>query len=233
MDLASASVADRLFLGLRTSWCYYAVYRSSGLAAVHRDAAEMNFSDLQLYERFCTMRALTLGKARSDPSTISYLRQYGTSMRSAFSKDWVHHLVRSRFNDDFARVIDRISGLAADADGNEQGFIAEELRARIEPWLSNFLRLNYGLSGSMRGYLRSRAPSLVAWLKRRRRYSFPLERRTIFTKLKQNGASKASLATFRTELSEIENVLCHDEFRNFIQPFVSKLAVDPSVCHAA
>jgi glycosyltransferase domain-containing protein len=233
IDIGSPSMTDRLFRGLRISWGYYAVFRSAGLATVHRDAVELNLSDLQLHERFCAMRILTLGKARSNPSTISYLRQYGTSMRAAFSKDWVHHLVRSRFSSDFAHIIDRISRLAAEADGKDQNVVAEELRTRIESWFRKFLRLNYGFSGSMRGHLRNRAPSLVAWLKRRRRYSLPLERKAIFTKLSQNGSSKTYLETFRTELSEIENTLCGNEFRNFVEPFIRKLAIDPSVGHTA
>ena len=148
-------------------------------------------------------------------------------MRSAFSKDWVHHLLRSRFSNDFSLIIDRISKLAAEADNKDQGYIAEELRARIEPWLRDFLRLNYGISGSVRGYLRTRTPNLVAWLKRRRRYSLPLERRAMVSKLRRNGSSDQYLETFRAELSEIESVLVGKEFRDFIQPMIGKLSLGP------
>jgi glycosyltransferase domain-containing protein len=100
-DLGSPSAAKRLSRGLRNSWSYYAVFRSPALLTIWREVVDMNLSDLQLHEKYCAMRTLTLGKARSDPGTIAYFRQYWTTLRSAFSKDWVHHLVRSRFSTDF------------------------------------------------------------------------------------------------------------------------------------
>jgi glycosyltransferase domain-containing protein len=227
-DVGSASTAERLFLGLRTAWTYYSVIRAPALAAIHHDTAEMDLSDLQLHERFCTMRVLTLGKALSIPSAISYFRQYGTSMRSAFANDWVHHLVRSRFSTDFAQIIGRISQLAADGDNREPDQIADELRTRIEPWLSNFLRLNYGFSGSLRRHLRNNVPTLVSWLKTRRRYSVPVQRKSFFTKLRDNGATADYLATFRNELALIEDVVTGAAFRNFIRPFVGRLISSPS-----
>ncbi len=223
IDFDSSSMTDRLLLGLRNSWSYYAVFRSPALMTIHREVAEMNLSDLQLHEKFYTMRALTLGKARSDPSSIAYLRQYWTSSRSAFTKDWVHHLLRNRFSSDFANIIDRISKLAADADGVDQGAVAERLRERIEPWLRDFLRLNYGLSGTVRQYLRSRVPSVLIWLKTRRRYSLPFERRAILVKLRKDGASEDCVKAFSAELAQIEDVVAGNTFRNFLRLHVSKL----------
>jgi len=223
IDFDSSSMTDRLLLGLRNSWSYYAVFRSPALMTIHREVAEMNLSDLQLHEKFYTMRALTLGKARSDPSSIAYLRQYWTSSRSAFTKDWVHHLLRNRFSSDFANIIDRISKLAADADGVDQGAVAERLRERIEPWLRDFLRLNYGLSGTVRQYLRSRVPSVLTWLKTRRRYSLPFERRAILVKLRKDGASEDCVKAFSAELAQIEDVVAGNTFRNFLRLHVSKL----------
>lgn len=223
IDIGSSSIGERLSLGLRTSWCYYAVYRSAELATIHRELAELDLSDLQLHERYCTMRALTLGKARSDSSTIAYMRQYGTSMHAAHAKDWIHHLIRNRFSTDFALIAERISRLVAKGDGSDQGRAAEELRSAIEPWLRNFLRINYGYSATIRSYLRKKAPSLVKWLKARRRFSVPIERRSIFTNLKRNGASETYLQACRADLSLIEEVIRGDEFRNFLRSFDCKL----------
>jgi hypothetical protein len=222
-DFGSDSMTERLVTGLRNSWSYYAVFRRPALAAIWREAAEMNLSDLQLFEKFCAMRTLTLGKAKSDPSVIGYMRQYHTSMQSAFAFDWVHHLLRSRFSSDFANIIDRISTYAAEADKGDPSAIAERLRERVEPWLRDFLRLNYGLSGTTRQYVRERAPGLLMWLKKRRRLSTSRERKKIFIKLRNDRATPSYLKAFRQELACIEEVIQGSEFRDFLDPFVSRL----------
>jgi glycosyltransferase domain-containing protein len=227
-DFGCPLVTDRLLLGLRNSWSYYAVFRSSALTTVWREIVDMNLSDLQLVEKFCAMRTLTLGKAKSDPSTIAYFRQYWTSLRSAFTDDWVHHLLRNRFSTDFANIIDRISSLAAEADGFDQKAVAESLRERIEPWLREFLRLNYGLSADVRRHLRRLAPSLVVWLKTRRRPSVQFERRALFYKLHKNGAAEEYLSALRLELAQIEDVVAGREFRDFLAPYASQLMRESS-----
>jgi glycosyltransferase domain-containing protein len=224
IDLGSPSIMERLQVGMRTSFNYYSVFRSAELAKIHREAREIDFSDLQLHERFCNIRALTLGKSRSDPSAISYMRQYGTSLGMALAKDWVHHLVRSRFNTDFAKMIERISQVVAADEGGQPSEIAEQLRTGIEPWLRNFLRINYGIGGAIRREVRRKAPALVKWIKTRRRYSVLLERRALFSKLRQSGASAPYLKAFRAELAQIEDVIAGTKFRGFIQPLAGKLA---------
>ena len=224
IDLDSTSVTERLLLGLRNSWSYYAVFRSQELLTIWREVAEMNLSDLQLHEKFCAMRTLTLGKAKSDPGTIAYLRQYWTSLRSAFTKDWVHHLLRNRFSTDFAEIVRRISELAAAADGKDASVVAENLRDRVAPWLRDFLRLNYGLSGTVRQYLRTNIPGVLTWLKTRRRFSAPLERRSILAKLRKDGASKSYVQAFSRELNQIEDVISGDAFRKFVTPYMSAFA---------
>jgi glycosyltransferase domain-containing protein len=226
IDLGAPSVTDRLLHGLRNSWSYYAVYRSPALQTIWREVAEINLSDLQLHEKFCAMRTLTFGKARSDAATIGYLRQYWTSMRSAFAKDWVHHLLRNRFSTDFANIIDRISGLAAAADGLDKSVVAENLREHIAPWLRDFLRLNYGLSGVTRQYVRTAAPAVLTWLKMRRRYSVPVERLAVFAKLRKNGASEDYIKAFAAELAQIEDVIAGNAFRDFILPLMRTFAPD-------
>jgi glycosyltransferase domain-containing protein len=228
IDLNSSSMTERLLAGLRMSWSYYAAFRTPALQAIWREMLEMDLSDLQLHEKFCAMRTLTLGKARSDPATIAYMRQYWTTMRTAFSNDWVHHLVRSRFNTDVANIVSRIAAHAAAADKSDQNAIAENLLDRIEPWLRDFLRLSYGPSGAIRGYLRRTVPGVLTWLKRRRRYSVPFERRVMIAKLRESGASEEYLKNFRAELARIEDVVSGAEFRDFIQTFVDKLGATTS-----
>jgi glycosyltransferase domain-containing protein len=220
LDFASSSATERLAQGLRNSWSYYAVYRSPALQTISREVAELNLSDLQLHEKYCAMRALTLGKARSDPATIAYFRQYWTSLRSAFPKDWVHHLVRSRFSTDFAEILSRISRDAAAADGVDESALAEDLRDNIISWFGDFLRRSYGPYAALRRHLRNNAPNLLERVKTRRRYTVPFERRGVLAKLRRNGASRDYLRAFSAELAQIEDVVSGPAFAAFIRPYV-------------
>jgi len=220
LDLGSPSAAERLARGLRNSWSYYAVFRSPALATIWREVAEINLSDLQLHEKYCAMRTLTLGKARSDPATIAYFRQYWTTLRSAFSKDWVHHLVRSRFNTDFTEILSRISREAAAADGAEAAVVAEDIRNNMISWFGDFLRRNYGPYAALRRYLRENMPELLDRVKTRRRHAVPLERRKVFAALRRNGASADYMQAFEAELAQIEDVVSGSAFADFIRPYV-------------
>jgi hypothetical protein len=160
---------------------------------------------------------------------IAYLRQYWTSLRSAFTHDWVHHLLRNRFTSDFSDVIGCISRLAADADGSDHEAVAESLCDSIAPWLRDYLRLNYGLSGMVRGYIRARAPSILIWLKMRRRFSLPFERRSMPAKLRKGGASPSNIVAFAADLALIEEVIKGSAFHDFLRPHAAKLAPDAPV----
>lgn len=222
-DYGDETVAARLRRGSRNWWSFYAVFRQPALATIFSEVVEIDFSDLQLYELFCAMRTLTLGKARSDGTTIAYLRQYGTSQRSSFRKDWVDHLLRSRFTSDFHAMIERIAQVAARSDGVPAAPIAEELRDICAQWLREFLQVNYGSLQSLKQWMREHTPALVNWLKHRRRFSAGRERAGLFRQLATDGASEEYLARFRNELAAIEDVLCGREFVRFIEPLVSTM----------
>lgn len=227
IDVSSDVVSERLLFGIRNSWTYYAVFRSQALPTIWRELVELDLSDLQLQEKFCAMRTLTLGKARSDPATVAYLRQYWTSMQSAFSVDWVHHLVRSRFSTDLKNIVERIAGIAAKQDKADPTVLAESLLGRIEMWLRDFINLNYGISGTVRRHIRSRAPGLLMWLKTRRRFSVSGERKAIIATLRQRGATEDYIAAFRSELAQIEDVITGAEFRDFIGRYAKELTAVP------
>lgn len=222
LEFSSTSVVERLRQGARNWWSYYAVIRTDALITIWREVVEIDFSDLQLFEFFCAMRTLTLGKSRSDRTTIAYLRQYNTSLRSAYSKDWVHHLLRSRFTDDFDAMIGRISALAAAADNVDQNTVAEMLRNICEEWLREFLRVNFGEVQGLKQILRDRTPGLVSWLKKRRRAFVGRERAALFLQLARDGASESYQDAFRKELEAIENVVTGPAFSRFIQPFIAE-----------
>jgi glycosyltransferase domain-containing protein len=220
VDFGSSSAVERLRAGSRNWWTYYAVYRTDALRTICREIVEINFSDLQLHELFCAMRTLTLGKARSEASTIAYLRQYATSQGSSFSKDWVHHLLRSNFTGDFSNMIERIASAAAAADRVDPRPVAEMLRGICEGWLREFLRVYYGSLQSVKQALREHTPRLMNWLKKRRRYFVGRERSALFANLARDGGSNLYLATFNSELETIENVLVGEEFATFIEPYM-------------
>ncbi len=227
IDLSSSSAIERLRGGSRNWWSYYAVYRTDALRTICREIVDINFSDLQLHELFYAMRTLTLGKARSDASTIGYLRQYATSQGSSYSKDWVHHLLRSNFTGDFAVMIDRIASAAAAVDRADVQPVTEMLLGICEGWLREFLRIYYGSLQSIKQALRDHTPGLMNWLKKRRRYFVNRERAALFSNLERDGASNADLAAFESELAMIEDVLTGPEFAAFIKPYIPLLGQNP------
>lgn len=224
VDFGSSSAVERLRQGSRNWWTYYAVFRKPALATICREIVEIDFSDLQLHELYCAMRTLTLGKAYSDASGIAYLRQYGTSAQSAYKKDWVHHLLRSDFTEDFNAMIDRIAAQSATADGVEPAPVAEMLRGICETWLREFLRTYYGSLQTVKQGMRDHAPGVMNWLKKRRRYFVGRERVALFSKLAADGASQADLKKFDSELALIEDVLGGDAFAAFVRGQMPKFA---------
>ena len=224
VDFGSSSVVERLRKGSRNWWTYYAVFRTHALATICREIADLDFSDLHIHEFYCAMRTLTLGKAHSEGSCIAYLRQYGTSMQTAYDKDWVHHLLRSRFTSDFAAMIGRISEVASAADGADHVQVAEMLRGICEEWLREFLRIYYGSLQTVKQLMRDHASGLFNWLKKRRRYYVAWERAALFSRLVADGASAEYVAKFRAELAAIEDVLSSEAFAGFVRPYMMELA---------
>jgi glycosyltransferase domain-containing protein len=223
IDLNATSATERVLAGLRNTWSHYAIFRAPILALIWKEIIEINSTNLQLAERFLTMRALTIGKARSDPSFFSYLRQHWTSLQlhwtasqSAVRRDFVYYLLRSRFTEDVANVLDRISHRLAELDGGNPDEIAERLRVPLEQWVRELISLDFGVSATLRWRLRTHAPWLVAWLKGRRRPSVIWERKDIVNKLRKHGATPAYVEKFKRELAQIEDVLTGRQFNEFL-----------------
>jgi glycosyltransferase domain-containing protein len=230
IDLNSPSATERVVAGLRNTWNFYAVFRTSALALMWQEMLEIDPTNLQLSERFLVMRALTLGKARCDSSFFSYWRQYWTSLQlhwtssqSAIRQDFVHYLLRSRFTEDVADVLDRVSHRLAGLDGGNPEEIAERLRDPLERWVRELIRHDFGAYATLRRHLRSHVPWLVAWFKHRRRLRLVSERRNIFARLRTDGATSEYVAKFKDELAQIENVLTGHEFRQFLRQHVPAL----------
>src|SRR5262249_26225795 len=153
-----------------------------------------------------------------------YWRQYWTSLQlhwtssqAAVRKDFVYYLLRSRFTGDVANVLERISHRLAELDGGNPEEIAERLRAPLERWVRELIRHDFGAYAVLRRHLRTHAPWLVAWLKRRYRFRLVWERRDIVNNLRKGGATPAYLAKLKRELAQIEDVLTGYEFNEFLR----------------
>jgi glycosyltransferase domain-containing protein len=230
VDLNSPSATERVVAGLRNTWNFYAVFRTPALALMWQEMLEIDPTNLQLSERFLVMRALTLGKARCDSSFLSYWRQYWTSLqlhwtssRAEVRRDFVYYLLRSRFTEEVANVLDRISHWLAELDGGNSEEIAERLREPLERWVREFIKHDFGAYATLRRHLRSHVPWLVAWFKRRRRLRLFSERRNIFARLRADGATSEYVAKFKDELAQIEDVLTGHEFRQFLRQYMPAL----------
>ncbi len=230
IDLNSSSTIDRVLAGSRNTWNFYAVFRASALALMWKEVREMAPTSLTLKERFLAMRALTMGKGRSEPGIFSYWRQYWTSLQlhwmssdSAMRKDFVYYLLRSRFTGDFTNVLDRVSRLVAECDGGDPAEIAERLRGPLEEWVRDIIRLDFGAYATLRRYLRAHAPGLVTWLKTRHRPAVLFERRGLLSKLRRDGATPEYVEKFKRELAQIEEVLTGQEFKEFLGSYMLKL----------
>jgi glycosyltransferase domain-containing protein len=218
-EVGSSSAAERVQQAALKLWIYYAVHRTGNLATTLRECAEIDFSDLLLFEAFFVMRSLTMGKAHSDRATISYLRQYGTSLRSSFKKDWVHHLLRSRFTSDVQAMVERISAVIAADDGSDPAVAAEQVRAVLDAKFRQFLGASYGSLQEVKQALRRKMPEVVIWLQNRPRYFIGRERSALFRQLADAGASPDHVAQFRTELALIEDTLSGEAFAAFVRSY--------------
>jgi hypothetical protein len=94
------------------------------------------------------------------------------------------------------------------------------MRNNLISWFGDFLRRNYGPYAALRRYLRNNMPELLDWVKTRRRYAVPRERRKVLARLRGAGASADYLQAFKAELAQIENVVSGSAFAEFIRPYV-------------
>jgi glycosyltransferase domain-containing protein len=230
IDLNSSSATERVLAGARNTWNFYAVFRASALALMWKEVREMNPTGLAVLERFLAMRTLTIGKGRADPAIFSYWRQHWTSLQLHWTSsqlgirnDFAYFLVRSRLTDDIANIVDRISRHLAEIDGGDRTESAERVRERLEGWVRDIIRQDYGQYAMLRRYLRTHTPWLVAWLKKRRRLAVTFEKRAMFRGLRKDGATPDYLANFKRELAQLEEVLTGREFQEFLHRHMPNL----------
>lgn len=219
-DLSSDNVTARMLDGYRNYMTtYYNVFRTDAWQTINSELAELDFSDLEIHESYCAMRALTLGKEKSDPRVISYVRQFGTSLGSAFgAHDWVHHLLHSRFTSDFDAMARRLAALSAAADRVDPAAAEEEIRQIFADGLRILMARRYGKPDTIPVWRRMTRPLVPEWLKRLRRHgvrSPAAMRKAVFDALRADGADPAYLEIFAEELQSIDDVLTGSDFFAF------------------
>lgn len=159
-DYGQPTANERVLAGFQNSWSYYAVYRSECLKTIWREVYDLNLSDLQLHEKFCAMRALTLGKIKCDDRFVSYLRQYGTSAVASHNTDFARNLMESNFSKDRDAIFTRLHHCAVDI---------VVLRDKWATWYDGHLYRNYGGWAQVRRELKCRMPRLASLVQNRHR----------------------------------------------------------------
>ncbi|MDB6080408.1 MAG: hypothetical protein JWO82_4155, partial [Akkermansiaceae bacterium] len=213
-DIAFPSTAERV-MDVVSNYhvTYYHVVRTEALRLIFEEAENHNFSDLSVHEFFCAARTVMLGKVKSDPAVISYIRQTGTSMLSTYYKDWVHHLLRTNLPRDYRQLAATLAGEVHRLEGAD----ANEFQDRILDLYA--ARLRHQLGHMM---MRHRFPKLyrikrrLGWL--RKFISLPqgfqdlLCTRRFWSELSRDCPDQALLSQYRVEFSEAKGSLQGDAF---------------------
>jgi glycosyltransferase domain-containing protein len=160
-DYGQRTASERVLAGFQNSWSYYAVYRTEALKTIWGEVHDINLSDLQVHEKFCAMRALTLGKVMGDHRFVSYRRQYGTSTVAGHNTDFAANLMRTNFSADREAIMTRMWHCGVDIDA---------LRYAWAQWYDAYLRRNYGSWASTRKTLKARYPRLGQLAQQRHRF---------------------------------------------------------------
>ena len=134
-DYGAATANERVLQGFANSWSFFAVYRTDALKTIWKDCNEIGFTDLQLHEKFCAMRALSLGKIKCDGGFASVLRQYGTSQGAGNVGDFTSRLMRSNFSTERDDVLKRMRSLGVDE---------WRLKDALADWYDGYLKREYG-----------------------------------------------------------------------------------------
>jgi len=222
----SPSVAERIATDFHGTYAlYYCVFRSEAFKTVSNEIVELNMSDLQLYETYLGVRAKSLGKSRIDPSTISYIRQAGTSTSARkYHQDWVNHLVHSRFTSDLDSMVGYISRFVAEQDGVREDVYAENFRQLYADKLQAQLRSSLNVSPYRSRRHPSRiAKAIVSRTVRRVRQSDMVRRaivrrdvEALSKQLISFGSTKQYATAVVRELEEIFDVLQRDDLSEFV-----------------
>jgi glycosyltransferase domain-containing protein len=228
-DIAEPSALERV-LGEARHYhsIYYGTYRTTTLKTIVDEVVLHDFSSTQIHERFSALRAVAIGKVRSDPSCLSYLRQKGVSLRLTSSRDWVYHLVRERYTQDIQSMVSGLAETLADANGKDREVIEEQLREAYGEHLREWLSNRYGIPKKrLRSYF-SFAKKGLRFVPKRK-----FVRESFFRRLSADGAPWEVVDLHRKELVEIETTLDGEGFRNFVERWAPDLLLRGSARSSA
>lgn len=160
VDYSSANVNQRVLAGFQSSWAHYAIYRTQALRTIWREVYDMNLTNLQIHEKFCAMRALSLGKVMGNGSFTHYMRQYETSdiaSHNVFSTN----LFTTNFYGDAQNVFEKMAECGGDTNALQRVWIQ---------WFEGFLYREYGNWKQFRRAMKYRYPRLAKIAQNRHRY---------------------------------------------------------------
>lgn len=231
-DIDAPTSAARLRQGGLCHSLHYAIYRTEAPVCIWREVAKINFSDLMLFEDFFALRALTLGKAHIDSTTVSYYGQSGTGISYQPLRDWAHHLLRSRFTLDVDALVTRVEAAVANGGDNDATTIAEDIRSVLTKRYREFLSMNYGLPARIKGAMRKKWPRLANYVQTRPRFSVGRERAAILSHLNA-GANPEIRKHISDELTTIEHALSAEALADYAGPLLPMVQTDDCCLRSA
>lgn len=129
VPLDQPSAMDRISSYLNNFYsCFYSVFKTSSLQKTFNEIAELNFSELGIYELFLNYYQLVQGKAHSIPFA-TYMRQQGSSQSAVSQKDWFDRLFYTNWLEDFKLCIHTVAQEISSREGAKLKDIEEILYA--------------------------------------------------------------------------------------------------------
>lgn len=213
---------------------HYNIYRLDALRCIASEQLKYNFSRLESAELFWKLRTATLGKLKSDPSLLSYLRQIGTSLNPLRKDDFVETLSAGVYIEEIRDVLKAVASIASSRDGISGDAIERQLNRISAEHLRSKLIQIFGWRAAVKLCFKKYLPdTLLQWLRRAGEWvrsgkssatgGRPISRERLFRLLAETGAPEALVNEQKRELAEIEATLQGNEFFVFLQHQVPEL----------
>jgi len=226
-DIDNPALSSRVLSQLKDYHVtYYHVYRTAAILQVAKEIVDHDFSDLEIHERYWSIRAVTLGKVKSDPTYFSLIRQQGTSSYSLSKHDWIQHLLSSRLPQDYSAMVTSIVNNVVKVDGCDQGDLEREMNngcvAIVRRRIMGFC-------------LRYRFPRLFAIKKWAATLPLPsvppeiqvaLDKNSLWRNLAGDGGNVDQVAAHAKELDYILTTLMGTGFLDFVRLNASEMLGD-------
>jgi glycosyltransferase domain-containing protein len=186
---------------------FYAVFRRETLQTISQEFAAAHFTSTEVWEAFIGLRAVTLGKVKIYKNFVTYMRQYGTSLRAGERIDWVGQMLSANYSKDLDFLLEKISEVLALGDQN--------LRLEIK----NKLRNAYG--DQIRAWLKRHYTSLTFKQRLLRKFNHHFKpkasEKVFWSELIQAGMSKEMHLAQGSELKEMMATLNSPPFEEFLK----------------